>query len=359
MKVHIKPVNMCMRRQLGLQKLKAYLSRNNHTLTVAPEDADAVLLMACAFNNKTEEDGIHAYNELRKLNTPIFLLEGIAETQGSTLSAEDHFGLSEFSRLDRHFCTAVPYDQVEDQNAMFSDPEDKMFHIQISRGCADNCSYCGDKIIVKDLVSKSADRCIAEVLKGISEGYGNFELLGDDVGAWGLDINTNICELLDSLCSMNEVRNLSIQEVNIKYLIKYISAFEQILKYRKIRSMVVAFQSGSSRILEAMRRGYNREEVDKLLGILWKYGVAARFHAIIGFPGETEDEFLETMDVICKNPFASGSVFVYQCRSHTPASRLPGRLSEFQIQQRKERAIGILAERNGRLPQILPDKLMM
>jgi tRNA A37 methylthiotransferase MiaB len=357
MRVYLDAVNICGRRQLDLQKIRTYLIRNNHTLSDAAENSDAALLMACAFNNKTEQNAVEAFKRIQNCRAPIYLLEGIAETAGPRLGAEACIGLRDFSLLDRYFKTRVSYDAVEEQNCMYSNPDEHKYYIQVSHGCADHCAYCGDKKIVGELVSKPLQQCIAEAMRGIAKGFYEIELIGDDVGAWGLDLGSNVCVLLNAICGIAAIRSLTMQEVNIKYLIKNLKAFEQILALGKIRSMVVAIQSGNSRILEAMKRGYSREDVDTLLSVLWRYDIQARFHVIIGFPGETEDEFADTMDMICTNPFAGGTVFTYQSRDYTSAGTLPVQLSELQIRERRDRAIKILTERKGRPPEIQPDKL--
>jgi tRNA A37 methylthiotransferase MiaB len=85
MRVYLDAVNICGRRQLDLQKIRTYLIRNNHTLSDAAENSDAALLMACAFNNKTEQNAVEAFKRIQNCRAPIYLLEGIAETAGRGL----------------------------------------------------------------------------------------------------------------------------------------------------------------------------------------------------------------------------------------------------------------------------------
>src|ERR1039457_4703663 len=111
------------------------------------------------------------------------------------------------------------------------------FVVRVCKGCDSYCTYCGDKIVVGTLMSKPFEECISEVKKGLSLGHKKIHLIGDDIGAYGLDIGSSISELLKSIVGLGRDFKLSLDEVNIKYLIKNQRGFEKILSSGRIRSM--------------------------------------------------------------------------------------------------------------------------
>jgi tRNA A37 methylthiotransferase MiaB len=149
------------------------------------------------------------------------------------------------------------------------------------------------------------------------------------VGAWGQDKDDSIINLLNPIT--NYPVEIKMQEVNVKWLIKYLKEFEWILKTRKIKQMVVAFQSGNDRILKLMERGYTQKQLRELLDMLVKYNVVMRFHAILDFPSETLNEFGDTMQIIIDYPFRAGSIFKFQSRPNTKAFNMEQNNYQFHL----------------------------
>jgi tRNA A37 methylthiotransferase MiaB len=232
---------------------------------------------------------------LNSIKVPVVHLGGIGHLKGYN---ED---------FDSLFCNGKPW---EDYKLNFNN--NGILKIQVGEGCNDNCSYCGDKAVVGDLKSYPIDY----ILKQIKGDFHTVELIGDDVGAWGQDIGLNFISLLKSVLPF--VKNLIMQEVNIKYLIKYSTEFYPLLKTGKIKNMVIAFQSGNTETLKQMERGYTKEQLEYLINMLKDSNVNLRFHCIVGFPTETIEQFKDTIDIL-KMGFRAGSIFKFEPRPDTKA----------------------------------------
>jgi tRNA A37 methylthiotransferase MiaB len=287
-------------------------------------------------------------------------LEGIADTKGEELKAgniynpEKIIGRGEYKNLDKFFARKCLFEDIGEINKPYG--RDKGNHIvQICRGCNDRCSYCGDKPIVKNLHSKSLSNCIAEVKRGIELGYRRIDLLGDDAGAYGIDLNLSIFDLLKEIIKLRGDFEVTIREINIKYLVRDLGALDKILAYKKIPWLCIGLQSGNDRILQLMDRGYLREEVEELLKLLSRHKVKKRFIAIVGFPTETFPEFNDTLSIIKKGDFCSGILFKYEDREYAPAYKILPKVSEYEKNRRMDIANRILSKDNF-LYLKLPDR---
>lgn len=337
----------CARRGLDIAKIQRYLSGNGYTVRKYPQEADILFFYGCAFNTEHEEASLRELAAAAEKFSTIFCVGGLAEICPEKVLRQVPAGcavhivsLRDCHALDAFFCRTLPFDSLSESNLSCTRPHD-IWSIQVGHGCNDECSYCGDKKIVGPLRSKSLDRVLSEFETGFSKGFRQFELIGDDVAAWGLDTGDTVITLLEAVSSRPENYSVSIMELNIRYLIQHRDCLESVLRKNKIRFMMLAFQHINDRILNLMARGYTGAEVRELVAILLRNAVELHFHAILGFPSETEEEFLENIEFINTTSFSRGSYFVYQHRDYAPAARLPGRVTE----ERKKQLVAIARKR--------------
>jgi tRNA A37 methylthiotransferase MiaB len=326
----------CRRRVLELDRLMAYIRINGFIIADRIEDADILVVYRCCINNSRELVSLRYLEESAPMFSDIVCLGGLASIYSAQYleqykgkCALHYISLRDVLSIDYLFTHNTPLSAVPLANYSWSEPE--AYSIQVGLGCESNCSYCGDRKIVGHLQSFSLDSITRQFENGLRQGYRSFDLVGDDVGAWGKDIGSDIMALLDMVTSFPDDYSVSMQEVNIKYLIEQMGRYEIILNRKKIKFLVVAFQHVNNRLLKLMNRGYTGEDVGKLIQVLTKHGIKKRFHAILGFPSETIDELIENVDFLCNNDFFSGSYFIYQSRKYAPSSQFPGHFSDSEI----------------------------
>jgi tRNA-2-methylthio-N6-dimethylallyladenosine synthase len=238
--------------------------------------------------------------------------------------------------------------------------------VQISMGCNSKCAYCIVPAVRGREQSRRPGDIVAEVSALARDGVREVTLLGQNVNSWGRDLapelTTEFGELLRALDRVDGIDR-----------IRFTSPHPKDFRDPVIAAMVecgavcehihLPLQSGSTRILKAMRRTYSRERyralVDKLRAAI--PDLALTTDLIVGFPGETEEDFAETAEVVEEVGYDGAFTFVFSPRSGTEAASMPDQVPEEVKAERIERLIEVVqglaarrnAERVGRIEQVL------
>jgi tRNA A37 methylthiotransferase MiaB len=334
-------LNTCYRRQLDVARFSKFLTANGIKVVPSIEHADTVVLWGCAFNTSQEKQSLALAQECVNSGKNVFVLEGVSEVARQELVELGIPDLQIFSFMDefsvnRYFGQCSSWADIPGENRYYQ--MGGPFSVQTGHGCLDRCTYCGDKPIVGELISRPLETVLHEISEGVAGGAPVIELLGDDVGAYGLDMNQSLSGLLGAIGARHPGIVLSLREVNIKYLIHDLDEIEKTLQYVQLQSMVVAFQSGSNRILEQMRRGYTASGVLALLQMLDRHNVYYHLHIIAGFPTENQEEFQESLDILKQVDFYSCTIFKYQDRRYTDAAKLEPKITDAEVLRRFEQA---------------------
>ena len=220
--------------------------------------------------------------------------------------------------------------------------------IKIQDGCEQNCTYC----IVPKVRGKYKSVPYGKVLDKIKDlqkdGFEEVVLTGIHIGKYGVDFTTAHLEKRDKACSLEDLLEGIIRDTNIKRI--RISSIEineissrllDILKSNKerfARHLHIPLQSGSGRILKLMGRPYTAEYYFKKVGMISKIlpGIALATDVMVGFPGESEEDFIKTVDMIKKIAFSKIHVFKFSGRKHTPACWMDGKVGEEVKSRRSE-----------------------
>jgi tRNA-2-methylthio-N6-dimethylallyladenosine synthase len=216
--------------------------------------------------------------------------------------------------------------------------------VQVSMGCNSTCAYCIVPSVRGREQSRRPGEIIAEVQRLADAGVREITLLGQNVNSWGRDllpgIRTEFGELLracDAVVGIERIRFTSphpkdFRDPVIAAMAECASVCEQVH---------LPLQSGSSRILKAMRRTYSRERylalVDKLRGAIADLAIGTDI--IVGFPGETEDDFRETLEVVEAVGYDSAFTFVYSPRAGTEAAAMSDQVPHEVKIERMERLV--------------------
>jgi tRNA A37 methylthiotransferase MiaB len=231
----------------------------------------------------------------------------------------------------------------------------RTFCIKISTGCLSNCSYCGVKLSRGPIKSKSIENVYSEFDKGLRDGFNEFALIGTDIGAYGRDRGSNLAHLLTKLLEKDGDYKIKLRNVNPKFLISMLPEFREIFKTGKIPYLISAAQSGSNKILKLMKRGYNIQDFKRAILLLKTEfpNIQIRTQIMVGFPGETEDDFHDSMQLLDEVKFDFVEVYIYQPRPGTVASKMENQVPEKVARRRWQKlfnkAIFCDYTRNGNL----------
>lgn len=242
----------------------------------------------------------------------------------------------------------------------------KTASLAITFGCNNFCSYCIVPYVRGRERSVPMKDLIDEAREFVKKGYKEIILLGQNVNSYGkgLSEEENFANLLQGIC-----------DIEGDFILRFISphprdftddVIDVIAKNPKIaRSIHVPLQSGSSNILKLMNRGYTKEKFLSLVERLRNKieDVSLTTDIIVGFPQETEEDFLDTLDVVKKARFETAFMFMYSIRQGTKAAVMEGQISEELKNERLQRLISlqnrvskeISEEYQGRVERVLVD----
>ena len=202
--------------------------------------------------------------------------------------------------------------------------------VNIMYGCNNFCSYCIVPYVRGRERSRKPEHIVAEVKKLVEEGYKEITLLGQNVNSYGTDgLDVNFAQLLDMVASIDGKFRLRFMTSHPKDFNEEVVKVMQ--KHRKIMRLIhLPVQSGSNDVLKAMNRRYTREKYLEEIEMLRRYFPEAEVTTdiIVGFPGETEEDYLLTEDLVRRVNYASAFTFVYSKRQGTKAATMENQIPE-------------------------------
>ena len=334
-----------------------------------PDDADIVVFMTCCVREKADQ---HLYGQASAMvsaPTPpsgrrVVAIGGcIAQRDGEKIRehvacADVVFGTSALASLPSLLADAfagdggrVAVDTIEEDRPFSTDlPSHRAsaFHawVPIMTGCNNFCTYCIVPYVRGREKSRTMEGIVAEVEKLVSDGVREVTLLGQNVNSYGRNIygEPRFAELLRRVAATGIER------------IRFTSSNPKDLSDETIAAMAetpavmphlhLAVQSGSTRVLRAMNRSYTREEYLALVARLRAAmpDLALSTDIIVGFPGETEKDFEDTLSLVREAGFSSAFTFIYSPRPGTPAAKMDDDTPREVIQERFDRLAELVAQ---------------
>ena len=214
--------------------------------------------------------------------------------------------------------------------------------VNIMFGCNNFCSYCIVPYVRGRERSRRPEDILAEIRRLVADGVVEVMLLGQNVNSYGKNLEEPMT-FAELLRKVNEIQGLE----RIRFMTSHpkdlsddlIAAMKDCQKV--CRHLHLPLQSGSSRILQVMNRKYTKEDylalVDKIRAAI--PDISLTTDIIVGFPGETEEDFAETMDVVRRVRYDSAFTFIYSKRTGTPAASMEDQVPEDVVKERFERLL--------------------
>ncbi len=215
--------------------------------------------------------------------------------------------------------------------------------LKIQEGCNNFCTFCIIPWARGLMRSRDPEKVVEQATTLVNSGYKEIVLTGIHTGGYGQDLkNYNLAQLLRDLDQVDGLERIRISSIEASQLTdEVISVLESSNKI--VRHLHVPLQSGSDTVLKRMRRKYTMEHFSERITKLHQAlpDVAITSDVIVGFPGETEEEFQETYDFIVKHKFSELHVFPYSSRIGTPAARMDDQIDEEIKNERVHKLIEI------------------
>ncbi len=346
------------------ERMKGLLESLGLGEATSPEDADVLVFNTCTIREKADERFHSRLMDARaaKLRDPSKVIvvggcwsESIKDELFDLYPFVDlAYGPGNISRLGEfiqaggdvprgHFST---FDEFSGDLPMRRERPFQAW-LQISQGCNSTCSYCIVPSVRGREQSRPAAQLVAEAERFAADGVRELTLLGQNVNSWGRDLPVaerrgfgELLRMLDAVPGIDRIRYTSPHPKDMRD--------DVIAAHRECAAVCehvhLPLQSGSTRILRAMRRTYSRERFVALAYRLRDEvpGLALTTDIIVGFPGETEEEFSETLAVCEEVSFDHAFTFIYSPRRGTDAARMEQQVAEDVKRERLERLVEVI-----------------
>ena len=220
--------------------------------------------------------------------------------------------------------------------------------VNIMFGCNNFCSYCIVPYVRGREKSREPEDIIEEIKGLVADGVTEVMLLGQNVNSYGktLEHPVTFARLLQRVEEIEGLKRIRFMTSHPKDLSDEL--IETMAKSKKVcHHLHLPMQSGSSRILKIMNRRYDKEKYLELVEKIRKAvpDISLTTDIIVGFPGETEEDFQDTLDVVEKSCFDTAFTFIYSKRSGTPAAKMENQVSEDVVKDRFDRLLSLVQEK--------------
>ena len=371
----------CQMNERDSEAVAAQLVAKGYALAPSEQSADVVLLNTCSVRDMAEQKALGKMKTLigqARKDRPgqiLGFMGCMAQSRGQELidqlpDVDLVLGTQKFHRaagyLDDLFARrrdkVVDVDAEEDSEAKIrehvlngSGAKAVTAFVSIMQGCNQYCTFCIVPYTRGEERSRSIPDIVAECRELVARGVKEITLLGQIVTSYGKrdvparDGKSAFVQLLEAVHQIEGLERIRFTSPHPKgYGDDLVEAFARLPKL--VESAHVPVQSGSDRVLKAMHRGYTRE---RYLGIIEKLrrartDIGITTDLIVGFPGETEEDFGQTLSLVCEAAFDNAFIFRYSPRRDTPAAAMPDQLPDEVKEERNQRLLERMNEEGGR-----------
>lgn len=330
------------------------LKNHNYEIVDFDDIADIYIINTCSVTNESDKKSRKIINQAKRRNKDaiIVVMGCYSQIKANEIDADIVIGnrdkslildiISEY--LTNHNKIKRIYDlsnqQFEDMTITNFENHTRAF-VKIQDGCNAYCSYCIIPYTRGGLRSKKMDLVLKEVEFLVKQGYKEIVLTGIHTGRYGIDINTNLETLLDNLVKIKGLYRIRLSSIEINEITPHII---ELINNNNImaKHLHVPLQSGSEKILKSMNRKYNKEEfINKIKNLKNIKDISLTTDLIVGFPGEGEEEFQETLDTLKEIEFTKIHTFPYSKREGTPASTMNNQVDDVVKKNRVREVIAL------------------
>jgi tRNA-2-methylthio-N6-dimethylallyladenosine synthase len=358
----------CQMNEYDSERVAGLLKRSGYELTEEPGEADMVLLNTCAIREKAEDKVFSRLGQLSALKRQrpdllIGVMGCMAQLwQGKIFDRAPQvdlvFGSAAVARvgelIERARATGGPVLETGEAplvkiTAKPERPGQLKAFVTVMEGCQKFCTFCVVPMTRGRERSHPPEAILAEVRELAASGVREVTLLGQTVNAYGRDLSpatdlAALLELIDTVEGIERIRFTTSNPYNLTpRLIRAIRDVPKVVEY-----LHLPLQSGSDRVLARMNRGYTAARYLELIDELKDTvpGIALSTDLIVGFPGETDEDFERTVDVVERVRYDNVFAFRYSRRPGTPASDMPDQVPD-EVKARRNARILEVATRVG------------
>jgi tRNA-2-methylthio-N6-dimethylallyladenosine synthase len=352
----------CQMNEYDSERVTGLLEQHDYRLTDTPEDADLILLNTCAIREKAEEKVFSRLGELRAVqrarpSVVIGVMGCMAQLDSRRIQERaPHVGLvfgsaaiARVAELVERARGGIPVVETGEAplvklTARPARRDPLRAFVTVMEGCEKHCTFCVVPTTRGRERSHPPDAVVAEVRDLAAQGCREVTLLGQTVNAYGRDLTppTDLADLLERLDRIEGIARIRFTTSNpynlSSRLIRAIRDVPKVVEY-----LHLPLQSGSDRVLARMNRGYTRGRYLELIAELRDAvpGIALSTDLIVGFPGEADEDFEQTVDMVDRLAYDNVFAFRYSRRPGTPAAAMPDQVEDEVKARRNTRLLEV------------------
>ena len=354
MQVHLSALG-CRLNEAELQNWATSFQKVGYSLAATPEVADLIVLNTCAVTSEAARKSRQTVRRFHRSNPEARMVvtgcyaslepEKLEQIMGVDLVVDnsDKDVLVDKVKEVLDIPVMPEFATEPGESALFARNRERAF-IKIQDGCRYRCTYCIVTVARGEEKSRSIEDLIDEINQLHAEGIQEIVLAGVHVGGYGSDIDSSLYELVESVLERTEMPRIRFASVEPWDLGE--NFFELFANPRLMAHMHLPIQSGADSVLRRMSRRCRTEDFAELVkqARTQVAGFNVTTDVIVGFPGETDEEFEQTMDYIEQVGFGHIHIFTYSDREGTKAARLPNKISK-EVKKERSRRLHELAPR--------------
>jgi MiaB-like tRNA modifying enzyme len=333
MKIHIKTFG-CTANKADSHRIMQLLASQGHVFIDNPDSADLVIVNTCTVTQTTQQKVLKYINSVSDLDKDVVIAGCLPAAQPDTLAGIDSPSVTPASLDD---ITDIVGSNFIDSNIVGSNgitapaPYDVPILdgvtgiVSISQGCAGQCSYCIIKQARGKLVSRPVSDIVDEIRSLVQRGAREIQITSQDTSAYGMDMGVRLPELLRDVTAVEGDYMIRVGMMNPFTVIDIIDDVIESFKNSHIfKFLHIPIQSGSDRVLQHMNRKHTSKEFKHIIDTFRNNfpGMVISTDFIVGYPTETEQDFIDTLELLKEIRPQKVNITRYSPRPNTPSSKL-------------------------------------
>ena len=351
------------------EAMEELLKKDGFTIVDFNEEADVYVINTCSVTNIADRKSRQMIHKCKKLNPDACVVATGCYVQNFGKDIADELGADiilgnnkkndlvikvheYFDKLDKNDGPILDYFDINDGNVDYEDmliekdSEHTRAFVKVQDGCNQFCSYCIIPFARGRIRSRAIDDVVNEVTGLAKAGYKEVVITGIHLSSFGTGTEFGLADLLEAVQNIDGIERIRMgslePQIVTEDFAKRVSALSKMCPHFHL-----SLQSGCDSVLVRMNRKYSIEEYTKGVEILRKYfdNPAITTDIIVGFPGETEEEFDNTLNYVDFIKFAELHVFAYSKRAGTKAAKMPGQITNAAKKERSAKLISLGLEK--------------
>lgn len=325
------------------------LLKEKHEIINGAKQADVIVINTCTVKGPTENEFLRKLKEFNKLKKKIILAGCIPQSQPNDFKEYSRIGTYQITKINKAVEETLKGNVVSflerNDSGRLNLPKlrknELIEIVPISQGCLNACSYCKTKHARGNLHSYEIKDIVRHISKAVEQGAKEIWLTSQDNSVYGVDIDTNLVELLKQILTIDRDFKLRVGMMNPKYLLNYLDKLVKIYKNPKVFKFIhIPVQVGSNKVLKEMNRDYKSEDFVKIVAKFRKEipEISIATDIICGYPTETKEDFEETIDLIKKTK----PDMINYSRFWPRPGTLAAKLKQIDIKEMKRRTTTIM-----------------